>query len=279
MDFGKTLSSNGVSHCTYVFKEEGIKLSVEALNKSITQDISNIIDTTTTDESSYVERSEGNLIFRIDHKLFDAQRGLKIVLSALENTTTVEDSLSSSETYPEVVHLKLKLNMIKSKAKEAQQSVTQWLMACLLEDISDETVRMIISQEKEISHIKAGNHFAPLDLKREQWLSLLEKDSTAWKKTIERLSRRNIRSLEENPNSRMQSALTFTSVGSLSNIDPILKELSYSDMLMFPDNVAYCPSIITIYSVLGTLNIVLSGKIMNQKDLILERFHDFKENL
>ena len=41
------------------------------------------------------------------------------------SVNTVEDSLSASETYPEVVHLKLKLNMIKSKAKEAQQSVTR----------------------------------------------------------------------------------------------------------------------------------------------------------
>ena len=102
--------------------------------------------------------------FPINHKWFDAQRGLKIVLSALKSSSTVEESLLQSGAMPDLVHLKLNLDLVQSKAKEVRKSVTQFLMERILDVIPDETVRMIISQEKEISEIGAGN-FTPLDLK------------------------------------------------------------------------------------------------------------------
>jgi hypothetical protein len=167
-------------------------------------------------------------------------------------------------------HWSLSISALQAaqSAKTEERTVTQWGLKRLWPEISKfSETRLIVSKANELNSEDqvSGNQFIPVDISLNALFAMIDKPSVSWKKILQRLTTTAERLLreEQSLNSGRQDfhdTLTITSVGSLSKLEQPFAAFGIEGMTMYPENVSFCSSIVTIYSLFGRLYFVFSGR-------------------
>lgn len=270
---GKLLSEGGPSYCTYAFSgglpNDSLYLIASRIRGQLRND----------DANSQVFVKDGHMVVKLDHALVDAQRGLTKVLSALKNSAAAKMNSVDDEASPAMSqHYVIETDPagILQFARYRNLTMTQTILTLLIPVLQTrESVRLIVSFQPSLAEqLESGNHFVPVDIPVSLLKKMVTKSGTDWKKLVTRLAQSNAARFQKADQQDFASTdqLTVTSVGSLENLSGTLSRLGFDHMTMFPERVAHCPTVITIYSIFSRLVVVVSGEFLPDETVVRSLF-------
>jgi hypothetical protein len=254
------------SYCVFEFKTLDPKVKSPCLDQLLTRRLHESINSVIpkiASHRSHVYRNGVDLVFKVDHDLFDGQRALSMVTMALLSTSTslppltLEYAITQNEYKEMNFDRKLIVELARRQGKSVAQFITNRLCRMMFEE---STCRVIVSFAKDFDgEFDAGNHFFPVTLSQPTLLKISMRDKNSWSTTLQKIAQRSQARTQAESIEKITSDITITSLGDLTEVAGRFRDLGLHEIRIFPENAPQCPWVISVYSVGNLLKLISSG--------------------